>query len=39
MQLNEILEDLLPLADPLKVNRVEKEETLREAAGARFIFI
>lgn len=30
MQLNEILEDLLPLADPLKVQRVEKDEALRE---------
>jgi len=30
MQLSEILEELLPLAAPLKVKQVEKDETLRE---------
>ncbi|WKN41681.1 transposase [Tunicatimonas pelagia] len=30
MQLSEILEELLPLADPLQVQRVEKDETLQE---------
>ena len=30
MQLNEMLEELLPLADPLRVQRVEKDEVLQE---------
>ena len=39
MQLSEMLEEVLPLAHPLKVEHVEKDEASREAARARFIFI